>query len=74
MQTSVEICNVWSNQTVDIWLELGPGVWRIERRNIPLWNWMGSLRPYPRLCRGAYLFPVGTSPLDMGRSADGRAA
>lgn len=65
---TIEIGNVWSNQLVDIWIELGPGCWRIERRNIPLWNFMGTLRAHPRLARGAYLTPSGFSPLD---SSDG---
>lgn len=75
MTTNIEIGNVWSNQEVDVWICLSEGIWRVERRRIPLWNYMGSLGPtHPRLCKGAYLFPVGMSPLEMEGSADVRAA
>lgn len=66
MRSVIEVGNVWSDQVVDIWILLGGTHWRVERRNIPLWNWMGSLGPtHPRLCADAYLFPAGFNPTEI---------
>jgi hypothetical protein len=61
MEIALEIGNQWSNQVADIW-QLSGGSWFIIRRGIPLWNWMGTLSPHPRMEAGFYLFPHGFVP------------
>jgi hypothetical protein len=64
MEMTLAIGNPWSNQEADIW-QLSGGSWFIIRRGIPLWNWMGTLFPHPRMQAGFYLFPRGFVPMEQ---------